>query len=561
MKIKEEKTGSLKGKEWLKREMRPYRGYILLLTVLTASAILFSISFSYIIQYIVNSAQRGEKSRLILFSSVALSLVIGRVILLTVNTFLQEKFRAKITVGLRSRTFYKILRTKYPSVERYHSGDLLNRLTTDVQEVANDTISIMPAFVGMAVQCVGAISALLMIDPLFTVVFTLGGLLIGLVSALFRKKVKKYHKDQVDADGKSRSYMQEGITSLLTVKAYSAEEKSCEKASEYLDAYYKKRMQKNRFHAGMHFAFSLLSNAGTVFAIIWCSARILLGKGGDYGSILSVMMLLGQLQHPFASFSSIMPTIYARSASGERLAEIDEGEEEETIRVDGQKLCEKTRSIRFDNLSFTYGRTPVLQGVNASIEKGKIVCITGESGSGKSTLFKLLLSVYEPQEGGIYLVTDEGQSKITAKERNLFAYVPQGNFLFSGTIYENMSVFAERDKKVEKEEIRKALSIASADFVFDLPKGIHTSLKERGGGLSEGQLQRLAIARAILSNRPILLLDEATSALDSETEKEVLENIRKEEGKTCFIVTHRPAALAIADEVIEVKGGKIKKSV
>ena len=197
---------------------------------------------------------------------------------------------------------------------------------------------------------------------------------------------------------------------------------------------------------------------------------------------------------------------------------------------------------------------------DAEFAKGGVICITGESGSGKSTLFKLLMHIYAPLSGGIYAIAGDGGHLLTERERGLFAYVPQGNFLFSGTIRENLAFFSEEESEATLEEReRRALKEACAEFVFGLPEGLDTPLRERGGGLSEGQLQRLAVARALLSERPILLLDEATSALDGETEKRLLENIRKEKNKTCLIVTHRPAALEIADVVLRVQGGKIER--
>lgn len=556
MKKADKKSEKLLGEKWLKREMRPYRGSILFLTFLTVLSVVLSLAFSYMLQYVINSAAAKEKKKLIIFSVAILLVVIGRVLSQTYSGYLAEKCRAKITVGLRERTFNKILCSKYSHAEKYHSGDLLNRMTSDVAEIANDTVTILPVIVGMVVQCVGAISALLMLDPLFTLVFTLGGIMLGGISALFRKKVKKYHKEQVEADGKSRAFTQESIASLLTLKAYGAEKEAGEKSAKILDEYYRRRMKKNVLNAYMRSSFSFLSSAGTVFAVIWSSVRVMSGYA-DYGSILSVVMLLGQLQQPFASFSAVLPVIYARAASAERLAEADMMPEDEGVShsdVDYSTL----QSFKANELSFGYGRNEILTRANVEIEKGKIVCITGESGSGKSTLFKLLLSVYQPTAGLLTAVDETGvETPITSKERALFAYVPQGNFLFSGTIYENFEFFVGKEKASDSIAVERALNVACAQFVKELPQGLETSLKERGGGLSEGQLQRLAIARAILSDRPVLLLDEATSALDSETEKEVLENIRNIEGKTCLIVTHRPAALSIADEVLEVKEGKI----
>ena len=223
-------------------------------------------------------------------------------------------------------------------------------------------------------------------------------------------------------------------------------------------------------------------------------------------------------------------------------------------------LYEQTKGVRIKKLTFDYGRERLFSEADAEFAKGGVICITGESGSGKSTLFKLFMHIYAPLSGGIYAIAGDEEHLLTERERGLFAYVPQGNFLFSGTIRENLAFFSEEENEATLEEReRRALKAACAEFVFGLPEGLDTPLRERGGGLSEGQLQRLAVARALLSERPILLLDEATSALDGETEKRLLENIRKEKNKTCLIVTHRPAALEIADVVLRVQGGKIER--
>ncbi|MBQ5926680.1 MAG: ABC transporter ATP-binding protein, partial [Clostridia bacterium] len=415
------------GKAWLKKEMRPYRGNIVFLAVLTVISAVLALSFSYLIKDLVNGAAAGNKRRILTFAGILLCIVFTKVVVQTLSSYLAEKYRAKITVGLRGRIFEKILRSDFSKVEKYHSGDLLTRMTSDVQEVAADSVSILPAVAGMIAQCIGAVSALLLLDPLFTAVFTFGGVVVGVVSAVFRKKVKKYHKEQTEADGASRAFMQEGIASLMTLKAYGAEEKSAEKCRSILNDYYGKRMKKNRFRVGMGAAFSFLSNAGTVFAVLWCSFRILRGDGADFGSVLSVVMLLGQLQQPFASFSAVLPVLYARAASGERLAETDALETE--VKTEKGKGDGSVLKIQADGLCFTYGRNPVFENAAMQIEQGKIVCITGESGSGKSTLFKLLLSVYTPSAGGAYYIDGQGnKTLLSASTRELFAYVPQGNF-------------------------------------------------------------------------------------------------------------------------------------
>ncbi len=550
------------GKEWIKKEMRPYRAFVIFLTVLTVVTTVLSLAFAYMTKFLINSATDKQSTKLFIFSAVLLGLLLLRIAIQTVSGYLAEKLRAQMVAKLRTKIFAKILRSDYAQTQEYHSGELINRLTSDIQEVVADTVGLMPAIVGMLVQCLGAIAALLTINWQFTCFYVVCGGIFGGISAFFRKQIRKRQKEVLEADGASRSFMQESISSVMTLKAYGAEEKTRDKAQDLSDIYYGKRMKRNTLRAGMSAVFSLLSNFGLIFAVIWCSASILWYGNTDYGSILSVILLLMQLQHPFSAFSSVIPAYYSRIASAERLHDIDSMSEEiVTDEQENQKLLyTDLRAISFKNLSFSYGREPILSGANATVKAGEIVCLTGASGAGKSTLFKLLLNVYAPSAGDISLIYPDRTIPLTAKERGLFAYVPQGKFLFSGTIYENLTFFTEETNgELLNEKIRKALETACAEFVWELPEGLQTPLTEGGGGLSEGQTQRLAVARAILSERPILLLDEATSALDGETEQRLLKNIKNLKDKTCLIVTHRPAALDIADGVLYVENGMIKR--
>ncbi len=554
-----QQTNVEKGKAWLKREVQPYRGYIFLLVALSVIVTLFSLSFAYLVRYLINSASDGKEKELLIFSAIVLGVLLLKIILKSINAYLGEWLRAKMYSKLRARTFSKILRSNYADIYEYHSGELLNRLTTDVQEVCVDTVGFAPTLTGMIVQCLGAIAALLTIDPLFTLIYIVCGGVFGGISALFRNQIKRRQKEVLESDGKVRAFMQEGLGSIMTLKAYGAENRADGKVESLSKTYYEKRMKRNALRSQMSFVFSLLSNFGLIFAVIWCSVSVLNGND-DYGSILSVILLLMQLQTPLASFSSVIPVYYSRMASAERLMQLDEIETEKISAVDSDcnTLYTQLQTIRLQELSFAYEVETTFEKANTTVRKGEIVCLTGSSGSGKSTIFKLLLSVFRPTEGAILLEGEFGKRQLTAEDRKLFAYVPQGNFLFSGTIYENLAFFADSDDAVlVDEEIKQALTTACAEFVYDLPEGLNTRLTEGGGGLSVGQMQRLTVARAILTKRPILLLDEATSALDGETEQKLLENIRKLKDKTCLIVTHRPAALAIADRILSVENKTI----
>ena len=549
-----EKQTSEKGKAWLRQEMRPYRASIAFITVLYVLATVASLAFAYSVQFLVKSAEAEDMNSIILFSGILLGILAVKIISHVFYNYQSEKIRGKMTAEKRTVLFGKLLRADYASVGKYHSGDLLNRMTSDLSEVVVDSVGLPPSLIGMAVQCAGAIAALITLDPLFTGLYVLCGIVGGGVMALFRNKVKQYHKQFMEADGDSRAFMQEGFASLLTIKAYSAENRMQERSLQHSNVYYQSRMKRNVLRSFMTLLTALLGNVGLIFAVIWCSIR-LLGGEMEFGMMLSVILLLNQLQQPFASVSGIIPVIFSRQASAERLAEIAFDVEAESS-IENSIAYEDLSALSLENVSFDYGREKVLNSVSMSINKGETVCIVGNSGSGKSTLFKLLLGVYEPTSGEIKIKNADGALFSGMRcAKNLFAYVPQGNFLFTGTIRENVLFFAE--ETLSDEEIKQVLATAQADFVFDLPDGLDTILTERGAGLSEGQQQRLAIARALLSNRPILLLDESTSALDSHTEKELLSAIQALQNKTCILVTHRPAALAIADKVYEILDGEV----
>lgn len=555
--MKENKTSEI-GKAWLKTEMRPYRASIVFITVLYAIATLASLAFAYLVQYLVKGAQEKDKDLILLFSLVLLGVLLLKIVAHVYYLYRSEKLRSKMISQQRTSVYGKILRGNYASVSAYHSGDLLTRVTSDVNEVVVDTVGLPPTLFGMGIQCVGAITALLTLDPIFTVIYVFCGIFGGGLMALFRKKVKVYHKEFMRVDGESRSFMQEGISSLLTIKAYKAEEKLLNQTKDYSHEYYSARMKRNVLRTFMSALTYLLSNVGLIFAVVWCSLSLLEGKM-EFGMMLSVVLLLNQLQHPFSAISGVIPVIFSRQASAERLHEITSLSESE-INADEKDsdLLAEVASIDLVDVSFDYGREQVLKNVSMSVKLNETVCIVGNSGSGKSTLFKLLLGVYSPTSGQILLKNTQADNLDVAYRANdLFAYVPQGNFLFSGTIRENLLYFT--DEEVSEFDLRSAIKTAQAEFIFDLPNGLETVLSERGAGLSEGQQQRLAIARALLSNRPILLLDEATSALDSETEKKLLAAIQSLESKTCVLVTHRPAALSIADSVYELLDGEIQK--
>lgn len=533
-------------KVWLKKIVRPYKKSIFAITAASVAATVLSVVFAYLAKFLVNYAANGEKEKTLAFAVVLAVCVLLRIVFRTFVRYYAEKTRARMSVGLRDDAFSGILKAEYSKIGKYHSGEIITRATQDSAEIAAATVSITHAAVGMAVQTIGSLAALFLIDKFFTSILLIGGIIVIAITAASRKKLKKYQSEIMSADEKSRSFMQESVASAVTIKSYGAEEKTTRIAANISGDYAQKRIKRAKFNSAANALYSLVSNFGLLFAIIWCATGAFSGSA-DYGAVLSVVLLMEQLQRPFTSFSSIIPTYYSRLACAERLFEIyDLGLEEsseEVEKLDFDKICVR-------GASFSFGEKKVLSNVDFTVSKGETVLLSGESGAGKTTLMLLLLGIYKPDEGSVFIEKGGAYKSADKSTRSLFAYVPQGNFVLSGTIFDNVAFFSEKKGEELAETVKAALNIADADFVYALPNGLETRLGERGAGLSEGQIQRIALARAIASGRPILLLDEATSSLDSASEQRVLANVKQLKGITCIAVSHGILAEKYADRKV-----------
>ena len=335
------------------------------------------------------------------------------------------------------------------------------------------------------------------------------------------------------------------------------DEKVNETTDELQNDNFKARMTKRNFSICANVGLGSIFSIGTVFAIAFGAYGILF-KAMTYGTVTAIIQLVNQVQSPFVSLSGIMPKYYNTIASAERLMELDDLPDEKEINkneIDKDAVYRSLKSIEFENITFSFDRDLILDNTSLSINKGDFVAIMGISGIGKSTLLKLLLGVLNVNSGSIYLNTDNSKIFIDKNTRKLFSYVPQGNMLISGTIKDNITFI---NPSATDDEIAKAIEISCAkQFIDELPLGIETVIGEKGMGLSEGQIQRLAIARSLLANSPVLLLDEATSALDEQTEKQFLTNLKTLDNITCLIVSHKKAALDICNKSIKIKNGKI----
>lgn len=544
--------------KWLANICRRQIPAIALLIVLNIAAGVMSVFFANFSKRIIDGATEYKDFNIVIKYTIAfLGIVILQMTISIIKNCYAERCKGRLDIILKSYLFNIIVKKDYSKTSSYHTGDLQNRIFNDVQVVSEGFTNIIPQAVYFISRLLSSLIYIVIIDKFFALVFLAGGCLVFLITQAFRGSLKKLHKRVQETEGATRSFIQESLVNLLVIKAFSVEDKIEDHSSQLQEENFKAKIRRRNFSIFANTGLSAVFSIGSVFAVAFGAWGIMYNSL-SYGAVTALIQLVNQVQAPFASLSGIMPKYFSMIASAERLMEIDAlpdeiGINEKEFDTDG--LYSRLNSIEFDNISFKYDRDIILDDTSLSIKKGDFVAITGISGIGKSTLLKLLLGVFKVQSGEIYLNCGDERIYVDRFTRRLFSYVPQGNMLVSGTIRENLT-FINSD--ATDEEIQQAIKISCAkQFIDELPKGIDTVIGEKGLGLSEGQVQRLAIARSLLSKSPVLLLDEATSALDENTEKEFLSNLKELNNVSCIIVSHKKAALEICNKKIQIIDGKI----
>ena len=559
---------------WIIKTGKPYWASVIGLVVLAALNSLGGVVFALVSQETVNSATAGDAQGLVFFAVVLAIVGVLQIAIRATDNYVTERVNTRVNNGYRSRIFGYVLDRDYSQITGYHSGDLMNRVNGDVSTVVSGVTSFLPSIAEIVANLVGAGSVLLLMDWRFVVIYILATVALIVINKIFRRAIKDLSAAAREKDGRVYSFFQESIASLLVLRVFVTEGRAKERAEGLLDDVYRANLDRAKVRIKSSAAMGLSMNFGHLFALIWCSFQLLWGTM-NYGQLVAILQLSGQVRQPFISASNLAGQYYTVIASAERLMEIEALDpdftkaEQDLIEsgFDARDLYASMDRLVLDGVHFSYsGREEdeTLRGIDFALERGQFAAIMGQSGCGKSTLFKLMLGVLKPQAGVLAvegsgsapagataLDADTWRCALGATTRRLFAYVPQGNMLISGRLRDNI---AFTDYEVSDDDIWAALRIACADeFVARLPQGLETVIGEHGQGLSEGQTQRIAVARAYLSGAPILLLDEATSALDDETEAKMLANLRALNDRTCLIVTHRKAALSICDKTLMVQ--------
>ena len=544
---------------WIVRKIKKRIPALLFLIGCQVAAALFGVAFALGTRKVIDSAIAGDEGQFFDACIQQGAIILGILLTLTLTRHLRDRLTADLDRDWKRDLLHGFLHGEYEKVAAYHSGELLNRLNNDVRIIDDGLITSIPNLVSMITKLVSAMIVLAALEPWFSVIVIAAGIVVVLGTGYLRKKLKTLHKEVSTAEGKVSGFIQETLEKLLLVQAMDVTEEMQRRADVFLDQRYAVQRRRKNVSLFANTSISTMSYLAGFAALVWCAVDLLHGRM-SFGTLTAVTQLVAQLQGPFVNLSGAIPRYAAMTAAAERLMELGDCRTEEMKIVspigDAANIYSEMTALCGENLHFAYDRDVVFSNAEFTLPKGSFAVITGPSGIGKSTLLKLMLGLFRLERGTLY--ADCGEKKITLNRdsRGLFAYVPQGNLLFSGTLRENLTL--TRPDATE-EEIRQAVYVsAMEDYLEQLPDGLDTVIGENAAGLSEGQAQRLAIARAVLGGAPVLLLDEITSSLDSKIEETVLSRIKALENRTCIVVTHRPAAVELADWYLEVNDGKIE---
>ena len=550
---KPKKKGCLK---WLYAHIRNRIPHLALLMGSNIIAAYAAILFSLSMREVIDSASDGATAAFIKACTILGMIIIIRVVCNTASLHLLERLNADLDRDFKKSIIHKILHSEYSEISGYHSGDLVNRLNGDVRNTYSGVLAILSSATSYITSLITAVCVLLGMAPMFTVAIVCISILIALLTLLIQRQMKDIHKHASTANGKVSGFYQEIIEKLLIVQALDVSDEIEKRSDKLLENRWQIQRRRKNISLTMNVGSNVLSFAGGFITLVWCAYKLLHGEI-SYGELTAMTALVGQLQTPLLMFPSLIPKFISVFAASERLMEIENiAAQTAPADDDPTELYEAMQEITARNLTFAYDRDPIMSEASFSIPKGGLTVIVGASGIGKSTLLKLLLGIYKPVSGELTIRTPVGCIPVSRATRSLFSYAPQGNLLLSGTLRDNLLISRP---DASEEEIQRALYVSAMDeYIPTLPDGLDTVLGENAAGLSEGQAQRLSLARAILSDAPILLLDEVTSALDAKTEAVVLERIHALPNKTCIAVTHRPAALELADWQLTVTNTEIK---
>ena len=546
---------------WIYQYGLKYKGSILWYIFLGAFGIVTGLAGSVISKYIIDAVTGYDSRGLVPAAMAYVFLQLFTIGSRAWSNLVSEKIVIKVDQEIRADVYDKIMDADWEALSQYHSGDLLNRVDNDVSNVSSSVLSWVPDFVTRFLQFAGTLGIILFYDPTLALLALISAPITLLVSRSVSKRIRDYNKNIKKVSSDVMVFNEESFQNVQLIKSFGLTELYKKKLRDVQETYKKIRLDYNRFHVATGSSMSLVGSVVAMMCFGWGVYRLWTGHI-TYGTMTLFLQLATSLTGAFSSLVYMIPSAISAATAAGRLMSVTQLPKEKCLCEEKAKeLLQSRKGIEVcaEGISFQYNTgKKVFQKVSFEAKPGEIVAIVGPSGEGKTTMLRILLGLVSAWEGTVTVnVSEEEKVPVSAATRKLFAYVPQDNVMFAGSIAENLRVMKE---EATDEQINEALRKACAyEFVYKIPTGLQSPIFENGGGFSEGQIQRLAIARALLSDAPVLLFDEATSALDVATERKILRNILdKSHNKTCIITTHRPSVLSMCDRIYRISGCKME---
>ncbi len=532
---------------WLWDAWRGNRLQAVLNALIGVADVVLSLAQVWAVKHAIDVASGADTGSIYWAVGIMAALILGNFAINISGVWVRNILGIRAQNRMQQQMLNRIMQSEWHSKAHHHSGDILNRLEIDVSNVVTFLTETIPNTLSVLMMFIGAFFCLFAMDKTLAVILVAIIPLFIAVSKIYMQQMRRLTREVRDSDSRVQAVMQETIQHRMVIKTLEA----CNDMVQRLE----NTQAKLRENVVRRTSFSIFSNfiinfgfaLGYLIAFLWAALRMSAGTL-TFGGMTAFLQLVNKIQSPARNLTKLAPAFVSVFTAAERLMELAaEPLEEQGEPITVGAPC----GIRLENVTYKYedGTRDVISNLSFDFRPGSCTAILGETGAGKTTLVRMLLALMKPKEGRIVLYNDMEEHTLSPRMRCNFVYVPQGNTLMSGTIRENLRL---GKPSATDEEMKEALQMSCADFVFSLPDGLSTKCGEQGGGLSEGQAQRIAIARALLRDKHIMVFDEATSALDGDTECRLLGNILDNNSRTVIFITHRPAVLQYCNEQLHL---------
>jgi len=529
--------------KFIRYTSKGFRTRIGMIMLIGLAEVTFSLTFVWYSKIIIDIATGNRQGELLYYSIFLVVLVLLQILFRLLDIRLRRMTEVRMGNAIRYNVFSHLLYTRWQELSSMHSGDMITRIIKDTDDVINVMVTALPLAIIATTQFVGALIILYILDPMLALILGVGMPLLSLLGKLYYTHMRKYTLEVKESESMITSMVGESLLNQIVIRTFERQENELNRLDKLQSKLHQSVHKRTNVSIFANLMMGITFNGGYITAFLW-SVYGLASKTVTFGMVTAYLQLVSRIQRPLFDLIRLLPSIVSAKTAIERLIfltgfKLEKSEE--------KILLEGKVTLKIEHITFTYSEQakPVLSDFSMVVKPGTMVAVMGETGVGKTTLLRLLLALIKPDSGTV-VIEDETQSvEVSESTRSNFVYVPQGGSLFSGSIRENLLL---GNAEADDDELNRVLRIASAEFVFDLPDGLDTMLGENGSGLSEGEAQRVAIARSLLRPGKILLLDEATSALDSETEQTFLKNLKREIGdRTVLFITHHAEIASFCD--------------